>query len=941
MARIPEFTRRNPLSQVAAAPASPQAAGAGWAALAELAKQGAEFMKPAAMKQARDEGLNSVYRDADGTLKVAEKSALGGELADAHNSAGFAKYLAQRKIDMSQTFTELAQKYQFDPAGFKAASDSYMKIMQEDETAPKAVRDELSLSAQNEANQRFNGLYQQETRRTYDDANRNTRALREMMADDYVNLVLGGDPDGAAAKMKEMEELSTFRANAPYISETPAETDTFLRGVRGSAKVAELTQTLSGLKGATEISKDLRKQIMNTLKDPDLSPDARLKLYSAAEGTLKGIDAAGIVSGLTDSSYGAKVVRAESGGNTGGSDPNSSALGLHQFLSGTWMENVRELRALGGATWADGMSTREILKMRKDRSASTEVFNHFTAKNQRALRAAGLPVNDATSYMAHFFGIGGAIKVLGSDPSAQIADLLPEVVRANSFMGGMTVSDAVNWAARKMTMKSSDIAAQQVVIDQIPDAEVRGMASDLLKAQLAARKNVEAAALAGYEERLATPNGAPAISEVYQDQNLSDQQQISLVKRLEARNSDAVTIQQTIAALSNPEVHMNFAEGKTRSATDKAYSALIGDDTPLSAAGMQVAAEVVTAKGYLPKPAFDGVLAAVNGADPEALAQAMEFTNSTLDRQPSAILYHDRRSNVTDALADYRFYSGFMSGPEAAARMIEDRTPEAIAKRKNLSDAAKVAVKTLKTDDLVNYLAGKNVSVVLGNEGQQGEMMAEYERLFTDAFINTGDTGRAKERALGELSRVYGPDLITGSKTLMKFPPQNFYPHPVNADPDWMQKQLVQDVSDSILGNDRVKIQSPSMGGRSLSSGAPVYSIDEVPVDRITIASDEATRRDVAAGRAPSYMVGYFDDDGSWNAMPKRFRFDPSDAIADSKLIGMAYMKDAGTFSAEKDRRDNLIAWDNYLVRKFGTGISDGSTADDMERYATTKPPEE
>lgn len=879
MARIPEIVRSNPISQVAAD--TEGQAGAGWAALANLAKAGADFVKPAAKKQAVDEGLNSVYRDADGTLKVKEKSALGGEMADLHNSAAFAKYTAQRQIDMAQTFTELGRKYEFDPAGFKEASDSYMKIMGEDESVPKALREDLMLTAQTEANRRFNGLYDQEIDRTYREADRNTLTLRDMMADDYINLVMGGDAEAADAKMKEIEGLSAFRTNAPYIPETEAETAAYLRGIRGSAKAAQLTQTLSGIEGATEISDDLRGKIMETLKDPDIAPDDRLKLYEATNGRLKGIDAAGIVSGLTDGSYAAKVARAESGGAANAKNPNSSATGVHQFISGTWMENVRELQKQGGAQWAGGLSNDDILDMRKNPAASNEVFAYFTAKNQQALAAAGIPVNDATSYMAHFFGAGGAITVLKADPSAMISDLLPGVVEANPFMANMTVADASNWAARKMTMKSSDIAAQQVQIDQIEDPELRAMASNILKDRLMVRKNIEDASATEYEARISAGDQTLTEGEVLRDQNLGDKSQQTIVAAIRKANEESITTTQTIATIMNPNSRMDFSDSKTRSSTDKAYNAVLGDEPPMSPTGMRVAVEIATSRGYLPRPSFEAVRQSVTGNDPAALAQSMEFINRITGISPTALMYQDGKADVLDALADYTFYSGFISGADAAARMIEDRLPENVAKRKNLSDSAKQGAKGLAPNDIVDHLSGKGISAELGNTGQQAELMAEYERLYTDAYLKTGDDGRAKERALSELARVYGPDGVTGSNRLMKFPPQNFYPTPAGIDPTWMQDQLVADVSDYAFGKDRVTTLSPR-------PGAVMVDIKSIDPQQIQLTSDARTRQDVASGKPPSYKVGYLDGDGTYEEMPNRFIFDPTNVISDSLLIGKA-----------------------------------------------------
>lgn len=91
--------------------------------------------------------------------------------------------------------------------------------------------------------------------------------------------------------------------------------------------------------------------------------------------------------------------------------------------------------------------------------------------------------------MAHFFGAGGAVQVLTADPSAKLSEILPKkVIEANPFLKNMTAVDAKNWAARKMTVKSSDMGLIQSEIDEFDDTELRALASARLNEAIRARK---------------------------------------------------------------------------------------------------------------------------------------------------------------------------------------------------------------------------------------------------------------------------------------------------------------------------------------------------------------------------------------------------------------------------------------------------------------------
>ena len=75
----------------------------------------------------------------------------------------------------------------------------------------------------------------------------------------------------------------------------------------------------------------------------------------------------------------------------------------------------------------------------------------FTAKNVSALKAAGVPVNKASLYAAHFFGAKTAIKVISADVMAR-ADLLAggAATRANpSILKGKTVGQFLSWLKDK------------------------------------------------------------------------------------------------------------------------------------------------------------------------------------------------------------------------------------------------------------------------------------------------------------------------------------------------------------------------------------------------------------------------------------------------------------------------------------------------------------
>ncbi|HTH15733.1 MAG TPA: transglycosylase SLT domain-containing protein [Magnetospirillum sp.] len=106
----------------------------------------------------------------------------------------------------------------------------------------------------------------------------------------------------------------------------------------------------------------------------------------------------------------------------------SSAMGLFQFTSGTWLDMIKNHGADYGlekyadaiVKGADGRWTvkdkalkKEILDQRRDPRLSALMAGEYAKDNQQVLQAKlGRKVSTQDLYLAHFLGAGGALKVL-------------------------------------------------------------------------------------------------------------------------------------------------------------------------------------------------------------------------------------------------------------------------------------------------------------------------------------------------------------------------------------------------------------------------------------------------------------------------------------------------------------------------------------------------
>lgn len=145
--------------------------------------------------------------------------------------------------------------------------------------------------------------------------------------------------------------------------------------------------------------------------------------------------------------------KVESGLNPNARASTSSASGLYQFTSQTWLATVKQHGGEHGLDWAANAITRgsngryyvaddatrqQILALRSNPEMSAAMAGEYASDNQDYLQAKlGRGTSSVDLYMAHFLGPAGATRFLSArdqDGGQSAAAVMPTAARANHWV---------------------------------------------------------------------------------------------------------------------------------------------------------------------------------------------------------------------------------------------------------------------------------------------------------------------------------------------------------------------------------------------------------------------------------------------------------------------------------------------------------------------------
>jgi hypothetical protein len=269
----------------------------------------------------------------------------------------------------------------------------------------------------------------------------------------------------------------------------------FIAAMRRDAQIEGMNPYIPDGAGIAAHHNELAAAMQRIIDNaPPTVPKRRVAPVAAASGPLPRLRASTAVSSGTVAGDAFAVVKSrigvvESGGNNRAKNPNSSATGTYQFVSGTWLKLYKSRFG------SQGLSDGQIIAKRADSKLQEILMTDLMNANGKALRDGGHAVDAGNLYLAHFAGSAGANKLLRADPNTSARAVLGDaVIKANPFLAKMNAADVINWAHRKMTGKGgavqSSIGTRQSDID--PEADSRDWVARELAAVDAERARLDA-----------------------------------------------------------------------------------------------------------------------------------------------------------------------------------------------------------------------------------------------------------------------------------------------------------------------------------------------------------------------------------------------------------------------------------------------------------------
>lgn len=661
-----------------------------------------------------------------------------------------------------------------------------------------------------------------------------------------------------------------------------------------------------------------------------LSPEERI---DALRGSVKN------TAGFVD-----RIIGAESGGDAGAKNPNSSASGLGQFIDSTWISFMRARHP--DILEAEG--PRGALRLKNDPKLGREATGWYAEENARELKAAGLPADYGSVYLAHFLGPAGAKSVLKADKDLPAEAIIgSDAVNANPFLRGKSVGQVIAWANRKMGGAGSGADVASILApDQRAQMLEQARNQELQIARQEAGEAVRQSALRAetYERGIIDASAGvaalPPRSTIADAQDISLAQKNTLLRQYDAAarklGEDDAAAARVINKIETGQV-LNPRDSEDKdglAALDKRTGVNTGlqkSDAPSQAVAIRQFATTGMVTDTQ-RGTFEGMIRS-------GTPQQLEFAMTTLDS-----MYRANPNSFVDAFGKDTFgnlqawQSRVDRNPTEFRAWLKDASDPAKQKaREGLEkDARKIVDKQDSGDILHRFdahtwipgVGDPNAPVTTDRYPGMAVLKQEYSEAFVEGYAkNGGDEPQAHEYATRVMKQSWADSKLGGNK-MMKFAPELVLPT-YDGSHAWAQKQI-DDAVGKLTGSGRGdattvvgRIQNSPLGRAEadLFGRRPEYALVPTPETKAEIDALRSGRglpngrlspawrlmyRDAGTGEIKDGGWFYFDAKGERDARAKDLNKQRSDAIAADEKAGASARERLAPYNERQDQMRQL-----------------------------------
>jgi len=229
-------------------------------------------------------------------------------------------------------------------------------------------------------------------------------------------------------------------------------------------------------------------------------------------------------------------------------------------------------------------------------------------------------------------------------------------------------------------------------------------------------------------------------------------------------------------------------------------------------------------KAPLPKQVFEKLRGHIESPDAGERAKGFELLNTLENKNPAAFKKGANAEDLTKQLGIYRLMSNF-KGPDGAVADIM-QAEERLSKltKDQLKTEKGAFLKTLNDVDFADELEGIHGGLfsdpdISFSDMERVKMEAEFKALAIAEFEKYGNGDFAKASAMAMLKKRYGETNITGTRTVMKYPPEAFI--------DEEDREYVAEHFQSVA-KDIIEIERPALEAQGIKViGSPVLISDD------------------------------------------------------------------------------------------------------------------